>query len=844
MNKDEKTYISFDGTWLGDVIFTPKLFKKDLYNQLNNKSLKTMSSFEKHKFVSSTLLEEIKVSQEGEFILPAIIDFIEIVRASVLPSYKFNSFEMFLDNYSNLSEKEALYIRGKIIGRYIPRSEYQAFFPIGLGGTFKGSHFSVAHFSPDVDSVIASFHGFLDAFAAKVGTGMHYWNVPSGPPSGSIEIENLFGKALGKGVFNALVNTSRALSLTSMDLVSQKNIIVKKQSDKSIGINHRRSQNSVIVTDEKGRYLADWRDVDYDEVRMVINNFTLILRNIEQALYMAAIDFLTNKTKISSLIDAILNKKISDFIIEDTHDKLALDRLDLFSEKVLEVMEGLNTRVKDFFAFVDQLKPVSNLLSGLNEKSNIENILKTIHETLKGYISYLDSLEVAIAVKRKVLGICAVTLSHTDHYETIAQKMDGFSHLTVLHDEDELEIPMGVIHAKDIKGTSLGTVSIRDFSNNEEMDKASYMDIISCIDHHKSELKTSAPARMIVSDAQSSNSMIARMNMEINKRYSTGGYSVTSVNGQISALGSADSKDKMRLMKRLMSKKSALSGNNIYFISKDKEFLDYYHFLFAILDDTDLLTKVTAYDVYVVLDLLNNMKSLMVGKEVEIVNFDDLDEDSIDFAKEAAKKLMATHDLYSLYNDNYVQKEKRIEEVIKKATQELEKTFFQDTKVTGKYAQVGQFKLFSSNHGSFQKRRSEIQKHWLFRCEEAAKENADLSLFVMMISTIDSADDLFSGSVEKKSDAKDEIWISLTENDKEAFEKTKRFLLNLLKSSKIFPQTIVLNLHGTLIELKDAVAKVSGRVEVKAIKGKASIAELYVDLKSIKSRKADIAPYI
>lgn len=844
MNKGEHTYISFDGTWLGDVSFTPKLFKKNLYNQLADKSLKTMSSFEKHKFISSALLEEIKECGEGEFILPAIIDFIQTVRDSVLPNYKFTSFEMFLDNYSNLSEKEALYIRGKVIGRYIPRSEYQAFFPIGLGGTFKGSHFSVAHFSPDVDSVIASFHGFLDAFAAKIGSGRHYWNVPSGPPSGSIEIENLFCKALGKGVFHALVNTSRTLSLTSMDLVSQKNILVKRQSDKSIGINHRRSQNSVIVTDEKGRYLADWRDVDYDEVRMVINNFSLILRNIEQGLYMAAIDFLTNKSKIGSLIDHILSKKISDFIIEDTHDKLALDRLDLFSEKVLELSNGVSTLVKDFFGSLDELKPVLEALSDVNEKSNIENILKSTHETLKGYIGYLDSLEIAIAVKRKVLGISAVTLSHLDDYETIAQKMDGFSHLTVLHDEDELEIPMGVIHAKDIKGTSLGTVSIRDFSNNEEMDKPPYIDIISCIDHHKSELKTASPARMIVSDAQSSNSMIARMNMEINKRYSTGGYSLANVNSQISALGVADSKEKMRLMKRLMSKKSALSGNGTYFISKDKEFLDYYHFLFAILDDTDLLTKVTAYDVYVVRDLLNSMKSLMLCKEVEIVNFDDLDEDSIDFTKEAAKKLMSTHDLYSLYNDNYVQKEKRVEEVIKKAAHEFEQIFFQDTKVTGKYAQVGQFKLFSSNHASFQKKRSEIQKHWLFRCQEAAKENADLSLFVMMISTIDSADDLFSGSVERKSEVKDEIWITLTENEKESVEKAKRFLLNLLKSSKIFPQNSVLHLHGTLADLKDAVTKVSGRVEVKAIKGKSSIAELYVDLKSIKSRKADIAPYI
>ena len=294
MNKGQ-SYISFDGQWLGEVVFTPQLFKKSIYNKLENKSLQGMNSFEKHRFIGKILLEEIQTAPGETFILPAIIDFIDAVRGSILPTYTFNSFELYLDNYSNLSEKEALFVRGKMVGRFIPRAEYQAFFPIGLGGTFKGSHFAVAHFSPDLDTVIASFHGFLDAFAAKVGTGIHYWQVPSGPPAESIEIENLFFKALGKNIFDTMVKTSRDLFITSLDLVSQKNLVIKKTKDRSTGSEHRRMENSVIVTGEDGEYLADWRAIDFDEVRMVISHFTTILRTFEKNLYLAAVEFLLKK---------------------------------------------------------------------------------------------------------------------------------------------------------------------------------------------------------------------------------------------------------------------------------------------------------------------------------------------------------------------------------------------------------------------------------------------------------------------------------------------------------------------------------------------------------------------
>lgn len=845
MSKNLNSYISFEGTWLGDVVFTPQLFKKTVYDKLNNKSLHALSAFDKHAFIGDILLKEIQLAKAGDFLLPAIVDFIDAVRHSVLPTYTFTSFQTYLDNYAALSEKEMLHIRGKIVGRYIPRGEYQAFFPIGMKKEFKGSHFAIAHFSPDVDTVIASFHGFLDAFAAKVGSGLHYWKVPSGPPEGSIEIENLFYKALGKSVFDVMVSTSREVSLSSMDLVSQSDIIVKKIKDKSVGINHRRSSSSVIVTDDDGHYIADWRAVDYDEVRMVIYNYLFILREFEKALYMTTVEHLIKKTNIKDEIEHLLSKELYCFFSKESHDRLSMDRMNLFFEHVLNLHEGVSMSIGKLLSSVTYLRGIFDELDTIEGCQDLNQLLKNTAENFKLYYDYLDTFEVALAVKRRVLSIEPMTLSHVDNYETIVSKMEGFSHLTVVHEEKGLARPLGVIHAKDVKGGSLATASLRDFSNTDEMDKADYVDIISCIDHHKSEIVTPQPSRMIISDAQSSNSIVARLNLDINQRYSTGGYTLKGVNEQIEALSNSfDTPDKMRLMKRLLSKKEAISQGSHFFISRDKEFLDYFHFLFAILDDTDLLTKVTTYDVYVVCDLINAMKSLMVKKEVEVVNFDDLDTDSADFAKHAARRLLQSHDLYSLYNDNFAKKEVKVEEVLKKATGVHEVTFFQDTKVIGKYAQVGQFKLFGSNHATFHKKKAEIQKHWLKRCEEAAKENKGLSIFIFMVSTLDSAEDLFSGEHNVAHEQKDEIWITCLEESRDAFEKTKRFMKNFVRSPKVYPQHIDLELYGSLQDIKDVMDKASPRVKTNVRKGKKPVAEVIVDLKSIKSRKSDIAPYI
>ena len=93
------------------------------------------------------------------------------------------------------------------MGRYIPRESYQSLFPIGMGKKYVGSHYVTAHSSPDLDTTVASFWGWVDAFAARVGQGLHIWNVPGGAPESQVEVQFLFNQLLGAQCFEHFAKT-------------------------------------------------------------------------------------------------------------------------------------------------------------------------------------------------------------------------------------------------------------------------------------------------------------------------------------------------------------------------------------------------------------------------------------------------------------------------------------------------------------------------------------------------------------------------------------------------------------------------------------------------------------
>ena len=134
------------------------LFKEFSTDQFQGKNEHT-----KRTLISKKLAALIRDAPEGAFLLPAISSFINRVHEEgVVNYYTFSSFEIWLNQFSDRSIDEKYRMRAKITGRFVPRDSYQLFFPVGMGKRYPGSHFVTAHSSPDLDTTVASFWGFVE----------------------------------------------------------------------------------------------------------------------------------------------------------------------------------------------------------------------------------------------------------------------------------------------------------------------------------------------------------------------------------------------------------------------------------------------------------------------------------------------------------------------------------------------------------------------------------------------------------------------------------------------------------------------------------------------------------
>src|SRR5579871_6498378 len=300
---------------LGDFAIVPQRFEN-----LSSffKEFKHLHENQKSERVNRALYALIEKAKTPCFLLPAVLDYIEQINAhKILESYDFFNFELWLNQFSQLDANKNYEVRGKIAGKAIPREEYQELFPIGMGKVYPGSHFVTAHGSPDLDTTIASFWGWVDAFASRVAEGLHLWNIPGGAPTSQIEIGLLFNKIFGDGVFNHLAKTRTSLALSGIDLMNQKGLVKKRTDESTLAIDRERNQNAVILVDEQGYYLGDWRNFDVEGVRQVIMMLNNCLRWFENHLHLKLISLFT-KEKLSlndlpAFIKAVTMTQFCDF---------------------------------------------------------------------------------------------------------------------------------------------------------------------------------------------------------------------------------------------------------------------------------------------------------------------------------------------------------------------------------------------------------------------------------------------------------------------------------------------------------------------------------------------------
>ena len=864
---------------LGDFTFKGETFPDldQIFSQFKTPSFLRLNGHEKNKIVGQ-ILAKLVLSKEGaSFLLKAVIEFINrINHENILENYTFSSFEFYLNQFSDLNFEENMAIRGRIAGKFIPRDAYQIYFPIGMGKSYKGTHFVTAHMSPDLDTLVASFWGWMDAFAARVSDGLHIWNIPGGPPYQQIEVKILFQDFFGENIFDLISKNRLSLTLTSLDLLTQSGMNKKSSQELALNFDHERGRSAIILVDDKGFYLGDWRAIDVEGVRQIVMNFNNCLMWIESNFHIQLISCFAKAhltvDHVSKVIRDLLDMKLglchSCKELPPTHIKFVNDYL----VKALCIEKGLEATFEEFALNMEKLGVVkftqmikwlrSLTLSDLFDTSGkltenrpkifnqLEVLVKMLSEAFRAIRLFVDRLEIAFKIKTEVFGFIPQYLTHRTNVDEIRAKMGNYSYMTVNHTGvDGHKVPIGVIHAVDLQREPLGTVTLRDFCNREEMNIPSYLEVISVIDHHKSTLSTEMPPRAIIGDAQSSNALVAEMAFKVNDQYSTGGMTLEEVEAQLKELqNDLRSAQAIRCYQRLLQRKKVLQKNLSYFIDPQREFIEYFHFVYAILDDTDLLTKVSRLDVEVMASLLNRLKSLHLKKEVEIIHFDGIQEDE-SFTCKAASALLKNQDFYSLYSKVYIHKENCVEEELKQCVKGLESSVFSDVKVLNVRNRVSQTKIFARNYSTFEKKRFKLYEIWYQKSQDFYDHSHEVLIYLHMISTITSADDLFKGK-EISYWHLDELWIWIP-NIELAIEGLKLFLSSFRSSPwSEHVKKIIIEFLGKRAEeysliFKESFIKNPGRIDIKISKEKKlPVTILRFDAGTLNSRKGQIAPYL
>jgi hypothetical protein len=770
---------------LGDVKFSRKNFQHidSVFHTFTNKAFHKQTGLERIEAVNRALLELIQQEPEPCFLLAAVLDFIDrVAREKILDGYLFKHFEFWLNQHSNLSFEDNYRVRAKIAGQLVDRSDYQLFFPIGGGKIFEGTHFVTAHRSPDLDTTVASFWGWLDAFAARVTGGLHCWNVPGGPPQ-QIEIDWLFKEMFGESLFTRLSKNLSVLHVTGQDLMVYKGMLCKELSDSIIGIDHEKDPSGVVVVDERGLYVGEWHSGDVEAIRDVILLVSSSLRWFENALQLQLMSFFGRKQvrfeEAKERVHHLFHSSISQSEPGAEFTPKQKEAVLQFIVRVLGIPSGLDCTFEKLGKHLGQLagcvfEDAETLVArmktaGLFQESGVlveerssifaylEKTLNALHEAIFHIRKRLEKLDIALKTKKEVFGRENVSIHAGTGIEEMRAKMGSHSFITVLASDGSHSYPIGVVHATAIHKQVLGTVSLRDFCNREEMGIPSYLEVISVIDHHRTTLSTGAPPFAIISDAQSSNTLVARQAFLLNDRHSLLGQTEAGIEAQLKEHLSHATPSKTRLTQNLLQRRMIAKQKTKFFIHPDREFIEYLHLIYAIIDDTDLLTKVTVADVECVAELLNRMKSLIAGRVCEIVSLDDLPRNR-GFAKRAAQRILQQEDMYSLYRKVYDLRKAEVEQSLELAAVGHASNVFADTKEQNGCCRIGQTKMFASNVAAFAKFAGKIRSYWQKNGERIAAEKPEIALHLHMISTVADAEQMFQGK-EPQHKHKDELWI-------------------------------------------------------------------------------------
>jgi hypothetical protein len=764
-----------------------RLFSTRIDQKIQESSFRNLSQIEKFEQISQEIYLFLKNLPTPCFALPALLAIIKIIndQQALENSFSFSHFEMWL-NRTKITRHEQLEIRSKISGRKIRPEEYLRFFPLSTDKKPWGSHLVTAHNSPDLDTAVASFWGWLDAFAAQVGTGRHLWNLPGGDLSD--QDASLFLEQLGSNIFTCIAKSNHSLSLRACDLLDPKGPLSYQAQQDIDQIEVEQLNQGAIFVDEWGYYQGDWRQTDTEQVKQVIGLFNNCLVWFESQLYARVLTIFAlpklNRHDLKSLSTAQLSLTIEEMLPLKDYTILQRKNLDSFLQKILGIEKGIQASMNEiakgladldlsqlhlFSQSFSLLECSPSLFDPLGEfieerptfMKSLDQCFQSLTQSITELRDYTHSLVIAMRIKNEVLNLKDECVFSKAEVEEIKQLMTHFSHLTVVYPEKNGRlIPLGVIQARSLQRQHLGTVSLRDFSNKEEVFIAAYLEVISIIDHHKTDIKCSSPSVIIVSDAQSCNTLVAEQQLEINDRYSLANQTLSQLHERVRALISqiSLSKKDYRLLQRVLTRLAGSSyRQNGFYVDGERERMEYEFYLHAILDDTDLLAKASLRDLYCVINLMNRLQTLETKEETEILNGENLLPDEL-LVKSLKERILQHPRMHKLYSQIYFFKERSIMQQIELYVAGLANNLFCDTKIQNSCARVGQLKLTTPLISSFEQYENKIREAWLKETLDWHQTHSNLDLFIQMISTIAGAKEVFENKIGPYQH-QDQLWL-------------------------------------------------------------------------------------
>ena len=844
--------------------------------EFKSEDFRAKTSIERNKIVNETLLEFIMKAPLKSYLLKEFIHYLKEITANHILDGNYNqtAFEHWLNQHSGLSYEENRQIRGKIIGKYIPRDEYQIFFPVGHEKVYNNSHAVTAHNPPDLDSTTASFVGWMDAFGCRVGGAMTIWNLPQGQP-GPV-ISKLFEDLYGKDVFSRVAKAKAMISPVAMDLVRQNRLIRVAGESNIRDFRHNRHENHIILVDEDGYYIGDWRVSDVDSVGRIQRLLNICLNIFEKQVVRKLTDMFSkksvSKTEIEDYINSLFNQKVPERGL-DLHrlNSTEYDQLDAYLKKVLKVESGCQATLKEFFDIMDNntgtnFKEFEDALREFINPDNFDldgcfnsevcNVFELFNRSYMALIratrdsrQHFDRIDIAMAIKRDVLGRQQSYLTTKAEYTEIQDKIKDYRHISVCFpDKNDRLIPVGVIHREDVEKAILGTVTMRDFCNFDEIKVAKCIEVISAIDHHKTAISSKSCMTLTVADVQSANVLTAEKAFFINDKYSLHGQSLKSIDAQLAELQEEEQNSQtLRLFEKLIKKKQAYhNASSHFFISPQREFEEYLFFLNAIIDDTDLLSKCGWRDLICVTDLINRMKSITLKKEVEVIDVTHYPRNPR-FLKIAIHDVLTNEDAFSFYKGIYKHREEVINNWIIKPR--CLHRCFEDRKIQNETCCVSQFKIFPGNRESFNENRYKLLKYWFNIKKIVRSKSSEVDFFLHMISTIAGGKEAYEGKMPDNGE-EDEIWLSVNYDSDQSTSKFRQFLSYLKDSPKFNQIRMHMTIEGPASPGRDLIASILRVTVPQATYDflENDLPEPIVVFKfkqaTLNSRKADITPFL